>query len=542
MVGVDLSDTSIKLVGARGRRGGAGAVRGVARILPESSHGVPRRDLVADELRRLVAESGWRGAPAAIAIGGNDVVVRRFSLPEMKPADLLSALRLECRKHVSGPVEDAEIRYQVLGRSHRDGPSVLDLLVTVAPRRKVEEARELLSAAGLKPACVTLRPVALLALLAAAKQPVGDEVVAYLDIGAAESHVTVIRGCEVRFARDLGVGAAAFTEALRSIVVPGQGTVELTAAEAEALKRAHGVPFGPEETGNAGSIPLTAVAVMLRPVLERLVRELWNSFDYVHEQFLGESVARVALLGEGSRLRNLPDYLTGVLKMPVVRADLVEGVGGAGPDDGSVSELGLGLALAGRHTLNFLERPDAGTGYRLARAVPQKAAAAAAAALLLSVSLPAEMTVMHERSRVDGLRTSLEEVRPRAEALRRFRAAREEETRLHDLLSRLAGGQVLWSYVLRDLSHRVGDDARLTALEVVEPGSAAGAAAPAGGSGREVRLSGLLRTERERPEKVLGELMESLSRSPVFDQVRLEGCQTVTPALSSFTVTVRIAE
>jgi hypothetical protein len=36
--------------------------------------------------------------------------------------------------------------------------------------------------------------------------------------------------------------------------------------------------------------------------------------------------------------------------------------------------------------------------------------------------------------------------------------------------------------------------------------------------------------------------MASLARSPVFSQVRLEGCETVTSGLSSFTVTVRIAE
>jgi hypothetical protein len=289
---------------------------------------------------------------------------------------------------------------------------------------------------------------------------------------------------------------------------------------------------------------------MLRPVLERLVRELWNSFDYVNEQFLGESVSRVVLLGEGSRIRNLPEYLAGVLKIPVAGADLFERAvraerasrGEGRPATEPASELALGLCLPDPGAMNFLAPPEAGTAYRLASAVPQRAAAAIAAVLLLSVSLPAEMAVMGERQRVASLRGSLEEVRPRAEALRRFRAAREEETRLHDLLARLSGGQVLWSYVLRDLSWRVGDDARLTTLEVLEPAPAAGAAQPAGESGREVRLSGLLRTDRERPEKVLGELMDSLSRSPVFDQVRLEGCQTVTPALSSFTVTVRIAE
>ena len=86
--------------------------------------------------------------------------------------------------------------------------------------------------------------------------------------------------------------------------------MDLTEEEAEALKRAHGgIPSAQMETGSAGSIPLTAVAVMLRPVLERLVQELWNSFDYVHEQFLGNSVGRVVLLERGPRVRNLSEYL-----------------------------------------------------------------------------------------------------------------------------------------------------------------------------------------------------------------------------------------
>ncbi|HTM00142.1 MAG TPA: pilus assembly protein PilM [Candidatus Omnitrophota bacterium] len=547
-VGVDVSDASVQVVRLRRGPGGPAVERLAAAVLAADS-GAAR----VEALRGLVEAAGMKGAPAAATITGNDVVIRRLTLPVMKRADLVAALRLECRKLVAGPIEDAEIRFESLGRSGQDGPPGLDLLVAVAPRRKVEEARELLEQAGLKAACVTPRPVALRALLRAAGETRADEAAAYLEVGVAESHVTVLKGREIRFARDLGVGSASFAEALRSIVVPGQGTVELSAEEAESLVRAHGIPDGAQEAASAGPIPLTAVSVMLRPVLERLVRELWNSFDYVNEQFMGESVSRVVLLGEGSRVRNLPEYLAGVLKIPVAGADLFERAargerasrGGARPATEPASELALGLCLPDAGALNFLAPPEAGTAYRLASAVPQRAAAAVAAMLLLSVSLPAEMAVVGERQRVASLRGSLEEVRPRAEALRRFRAAREEETRLHDLLARLSGGQVLWSYVLRDLSWRVTDNARLTTLEVLEPGEpapAAGAAQPAGESGREVRLSGLLRTDRERPEKVLGELMDSLSRSPVFDQVRLEGCQTVTPALSSFTVTVRIAE
>jgi hypothetical protein len=250
-------------------------------------------------------------------------------------------------------------------------------------------------------------------------------------------------------------------------------------------------------------------------------------------------------------VRNLPEYLTGVLKLPVARADLAESMGEASrrqpgraqAETERTSELGLGLALAERGAINFATPAGAGVPYRLAEAVPQRVAAAAAALLLISVALPSHMNVVTERARIDGLKENLTVLTPKAEAVRRFRAAREEETRLHDLLAHLTGGQVLWSYALRDLSHRIGPDVRLTQLDVVEPQAAAPAAgAVAERPTRLIRLTGLLRTENRRPEDVVGELMQSLERSPVFGQVRLEGCQAVTPSVSSFIVTVGIAE
>ena len=84
-------------------------------------------------------------------------------------------------------------------------------------------------------------------------------------------------------------------------------------------------------------------------------------------------------------------------------------------------------------------------------------------------------------------------------------------------------------------------------MEVIEPqpgsGTAAATAAQAAGPpSRQIRLMGLLRTQNRRPEEVVGELMQSLERSPIFGQVRLEGCQAVTGSVSSFTLTAGIAE
>ncbi|MGE5175135.1 MAG: pilus assembly protein PilM [Hyphomicrobiales bacterium] len=555
LVGVDLSETSVTMTRVERRGGRVVRAATAERAFAPDADEAAREAAIEVALRDLTAELGVKGAPAATSLTGPEVLIRRLSLPDMKRGDVRAALALECRKLVGFPVEEAEIRYDVIGRGTGAGGPTLELLVAIVRRSAVEARRALLAAAGLKPVAVTLHPVGLLALLEQADAVRPGEVVAYLDMGRTESHIMVLKGSEIRFSRELGVGDASFTDALRAVVVPGQGTVELSASEAEALKRAHGIPSGDDEAASAGRIPLASVSVMIRPVLERLVRELWNSFDYVNEQYLGESVSRVALLGEGSRIRNLPEHLSGVLKIPAERADWSErAMPRSAPGAGAGSDLALGLGLVGRGAVNFLAPADAGWAYRFAEAVPQRAAAVVAAMLLLSVSLPAEMTVLRERQRVGTLRGGLDALRPEAESVRRFRAAREEETRLHDLLERLSGRQVLWSYALRDLSHRVGSDVRLTSLEVVtpvpDPSAPAAATAAAGATpaatpappAREIRVSGLLDTRRERPERVLGALMQSLSESPVLDQVRLTDCRAVSPSVSSFNLTARIAE
>jgi type IV pilus assembly protein PilM len=550
LVGVDLGQHTLHL--AHLLRRGRKVLRydAVERKLGAGeSRPAAHRFALQSALREVVSHLGLKGKPAAAAFEGNELSLRRLSLPFMRRSEILPALALECRKHVPFPIEDAEIRYEILNAAEASAETGLQLLVAVAPRQAVEDAKGVLEHAGLRPVAITVRSIGMRALLQALGRTETQEVVAYLELGARQSQIVVLKGDEVRFVREFAIGSTTLTEALRTIVVPGQGTIELSEEEAEDLRETWGVPYGDEEADATGPIPLSAVSVMLRPVLERLVRELLNSFDYCNEQFLGEAVTRVVLLGEGSRVRNLPAYLAGILEIPVEPADLAHEALGVAPASapeprrtGRASELALGLCSLRKGSLNFLEPPGAGLSFRLAEALPRRVAVGIAAMLLLSVSLPAELSVLRERQQVAGLQRELVSLEPRTDALRRFRAAREEETRVQDLLARLSGGQVLWSYVLRDLSHRIGPSARLTALEVLDPAPQPNAQAGAEPLHRRLRLYGLLRTKVERTEEGLADLMDVLSRSHVVGQVQLEGCERVSAALSSFTLTAELAE
>ncbi len=544
---VEGSEAGLRLTRVTRRRGSAPRVRSAVRAVNPDLVPTARELAERQALAAMVVELGAAGRPAVAALSGADVVVRRLSMPAMRHSDLRSALELECRRHVNYPVAEAEIRFEVLGPSASGRE--LSVLVVIAPRRRVEERRSLLASAGLRPWAITVPAVGLRADLERRGVLASSEVVAYLDIGSEASQIVVLKGRDIRFSRDLAFGRQTMAAALRQIVVPGVGTIERTPGEAEELLAKSGVPIGAEEANFVDGVPLAAVGIMLRPTLERLVRDVWNSFDYCNEQFQGEAVTRVVLLGPGARLRNLETYLGGVLKMPVRAADDPSQGHGAVAESGSdalTEETATGVTLSSisRETLNFISGgPGEGISW-IADAVPAPAVAAAAALLVISIAAPAEIQTSQARQRVASLRGGLEALSAQSAAVAQFRAAREEEARLEALLERLTGSQVVWSTVLRDLSHRVGQDVRLTAVEVLESAAptVAPGAAPAPHEPRSLRLSGLMRTQGVPAEQLLADLLKSLGSSPVLDQVRLEGCERVAPELSGFTVTVRLTE
>jgi Tfp pilus assembly protein PilN len=315
--------------------------------------------------------------------------------------------------------------------------------------------------------------------------------------------------------------------------------VALGADEASSLLFTCGVPRPDRDGLASGTVPVAAVSVMLRPILERLVRELWNSFDYVHEQFQGQAVTRLCLLGDGAAIPGLAEHLSGILKIPVDRADR-EDERGRSIEWTSAA----GLARVAPGSINFLEPAGAGAAYRLAEAIPQRVAVAAAAVLLVSVALPAEVSLVRERERLNALEAEVQDVAPHRAHVERFREARRLEARSRVIQARLAAGEPVWSEVLRDLSHRVGKDARLVSLAFVERPRSEGAlpaavAVPAGA--RTVRIEGLLRRDGFRSERELAEIMDSLERSPWWQDVRLVSAQSMGPGRTRFTLLASVS-
>ncbi len=525
VIGVDIGGSAIKIALVRNDRTPQLMDFAVVPLETGAPEGSAEHQAAAiTALKRVVRERGLRGKPSVGMVSGLDVALRTSQLPDMSPEDLYSALLLEAQRLVPFEPEWIALDYERLGDTQEAGQG--EFLVATCDRRHLESVRKILRDSGLKPAAVTVLPLAFRSMMRATSLHEGAEVTALFDIGRHVTQLCVYSGDQIRFAREISFGGQSLTDALRSVVVPGRGTVSLSEVEAERLKVEHGIPMAEDEARIANGIPLASVSVMLRPVMERLVRDVWSSFDYFNEMFSVDPVQRVHLTGRGAQLHNLVPYLESVLKVPVGlvghEEELLPRAGRAARE--ALQDLGFSPALA----------LDDGTGINLLRVqgfsqrdpverasshlTLPRVAMAAGLALVADASLITLQKVDAE-SRLHNLVQARAAATAQAPDLARLQgriqALRDQES----LRDQLFGTSTGWARLLKDLSLRVGGGMRLVSMRPEEVQAQAGN--PDSHPSRRVILEGTVARSAERPEYELASTLRSLMNSPFYSEVHL---------------------
>ncbi len=526
LVGVDLGGSSIKLT--RMRRG-----KGRPQLLDFAELALPPAEAFAKESRtgalkeglaELVRTHRLKGKQAVGLVYGLDVVLRRTIMPSMPHADLHSALELEAHKYVPFPPDRIALDYEVIGPTADAGQ--VEVLVAACDRERLAEIYEILSSAGLKVRGITVPPLAFRNVMRHTSLAGSQEVTAFFDVGHHSINLCIFKRDELRFSRELSLGSHAFTEALRTIIVPGQGTIKLTEEEAERLKLEHGIPMGEDEKKIVGGIALANVTVMLRPTLERLTREIWSSFDYCNEEFFGESVQRVFLTGRGARLKNLPAYLESVLRVPVSLFDVGTEFGISGERTaGELDGLGFAPALSLEDFAGInLERallPAEVAPIRVVAGyltVPRMATAA-----LLAVAVDASLLELHHngvQQRLSAMEAAQARMTQEAPELTRIQSRMKASQNRAAIRAQLSMGSPDWSLVLKDLSLRIGPRVRLREIrpEMTHPDQAS---QPGALPEQRLLLDGNVDKWVDRPELEVASTMRSLMASAFFSDVRL---------------------
>lgn len=466
----------------------------------------------AEALQALVAERGWKGCPVRLVAQEPDLVWRHSFAPKLAHRLTTSALELETRKFATADLARCHWDYRPMEAPRDAEDDRLSYQVAVVHAATAEQLVALARAAGLKPMGLLPLPEVLKEAVDPARTQ--EQAVALLDLGALATRVVILHRGEPVLFRTLGVGGQLLTEELRTVMVPGQAAFTFSTEEAEELKRRHGLSHDTlsletealVRDGRAVDLPLAQVGETLRPLFERLVRELYSTIDYWRERSFDVPFGEVRLAGGGALLPGLPEYLATVLGVPVEVAAPPMLVG-LEQERAIPAGAAAGALVAPLTALDLLEPRPATPLEQRGRPLTTSRVAAV---LLLTVGLGFAGGLWRlgsEQRALKGAQARLNGQESRADLLRRAGDVEARVLRAAELRRTLAAGAPDWPAILAGLSRQVTADTRLTAMNVEAAAAGAEPTPP------RLLLSGVVTGDEPAPA-VLARLLTSLHDVP----------------------------
>ena len=244
-----------------------------------------RANYLARNLRDMWNQAGFKTPYLAVGIGGGDVFVREFSVPDVSPNMLKKRLPDLLKSELPMSVDEVVLDFYANSRTVVEGEPSLQGLAVAANRKVVDELMEASRAAKLKVVSIDLIPFALTRHLM--KRKIQTGVKAYVRASNSYINIVVTDGTKVVFVR----------------LVPWEhlGNRELKLSDA-ATGDNEGLVFESAEP-STGELALILEKEQSQLALQRqAIRELNETMEYFHLNHSDKKIEEI--LVSGYRLDN----------------------------------------------------------------------------------------------------------------------------------------------------------------------------------------------------------------------------------------------
>ncbi len=337
LVGLDIGDSSIKAVELKDLGRGRGWKLVTAGVEPLSAEAIVDgaimdSGLVSDTIQRLFRNHRIRTTQVATALSGHSVIIKRISMPMMSADELAESIQWEAEQYIPFAIEDVNLDWQVLDGPSLTGEGNMDVLLVAVKKERINDYVSVISQAGLTAAVVDIDAFALQNAFEANYEAEAAQTVALIDIGAAVTTITIMRGGTSVFWRDISMGGNQVTDAI-------QKELNLSAEQSERIKKGD----------DAAGVPMDSVIPVIASVSNDLGSEIQKTLDfYKATSSSDEPLERIFLTGGAAQLVNLRDTLAERFHIPVELMDpfrKIESSRRATPDD-LVSRMSATAAVA----------------------------------------------------------------------------------------------------------------------------------------------------------------------------------------------------
>ena len=302
-IGLDIGSSSVKAVQLR-KKGTGWALQafGMQPLVPQTivDGTIMDQGAVAEAVRALWSRLKLRQKEVAIAIAGHSVIIKKITVPAMKPDELAANIRNEAEHHIPFGRDDVEIDYHVTNPMTPSGQT--ELLLVAAKKEVVSDYIQVVRDANLSPQVVDVAAFASQNGFEANYSLDPRETIVLINIGAAISNINIVRSGVSLFTRDVTIGGNAFTEEI-------QKQMGIAGDEAEAYK------VGGSQTED-GVVPQEVLRVM-EGVAEVMAGEFQRSLDFFLATTADANVTRIVLAGGSSKVTSLHRAIERRSRLPV---------------------------------------------------------------------------------------------------------------------------------------------------------------------------------------------------------------------------------
>src|SRR5262245_49525832 len=290
-IGLDIGSSAVKAVQLK-KKGTSWSLQafGMQPLVPQTivDGTIMDQGAVSDAIRQLWSRLKLKTKDVAIAIAGHSVIIKKITVPMMRPEELAANIRNEAEHHIPFGRDDVEIDYHVTNAMTASGQT--ELLLVAAKKEVVSDYVQVVRDANLSPQVVDVAAFAGQNGFEANYPLDPRETVVLINIGAAISNINIVRGGVSLFTRDVTIGGNAFTEEI-------QKQLGIAIDEAEAYK------IGGTQTED-GVVPQEVLRVM-DGVSEVMAGEFQRSIDFFLATTADANATRIMLAGGSSKISSL---------------------------------------------------------------------------------------------------------------------------------------------------------------------------------------------------------------------------------------------
>jgi len=295
VVGLDIGSSAVKAVELKASGKGYRVAAIASQPVPPDSivdGAIIDGGAVADAIKKLFAQKGFKTKEVAASLSGNAVIVKKISLPIMTEQELSDSIYWEAEQYIPFDIQDVSLDYQVLDSgAGADGKGTMEVLLVAAKKEKIADYTSVITQAGREAVVVDVDAFALQNAYEA-NYGAGPAVVVLLNAGASATNVNIVANGQSLFTRDLSLGGNSYTEAV-------QRELNLPFEAAESAKKGHPVE------GHA----FDDVRPVLHAVTENLLLEIQKTFDFYKATAASDQIDRIVLSGGASAVDGFADAI-----------------------------------------------------------------------------------------------------------------------------------------------------------------------------------------------------------------------------------------